>query len=58
MAISKISVMQMTASEKKVRITEIQIEFDTCQARNEFFYRTQEAQKLRDEMEILLRSLA
>lgn len=57
MATTKISVMQMTATEKQIRITEIECEFDNAQARNEFFYRTARAQALRDELEILIRSL-
>lgn len=57
MTTTKISVMQMTTTEKQIRITEIECEFDIAQSRNEFFYRTQKAQKLRDELELLIRSL-
>lgn len=57
MATTKISVMQMTRTEKQIRITEIECEFDSAQARNEFFYRTPDAQALRDEWETLIRSL-
>lgn len=57
MTTTKISVMQMTTTEKHIRITEIECEFDNAQAINEFFYRTQKAQKLRDELELLIRSL-
>ncbi len=58
MAVTKVSVMHMTVEQKKLRITEIECEFDVGQEYNEFFYRTARAQKLRDEYEILIRSLA
>ena len=57
MTTTKISVMQMTKTEKQIRITEIECEFDNAQASNEFFYRTQKAQALRDELELLIGSL-
>lgn len=57
MTTTKISVMQMTTAQKHIRITEIECEFDNAQSLNEFFYRTARAQALRDELELLIRSL-
>jgi len=57
MSYSKIEIMQLTVAEKHIRITEIECEFDNAQAKNEFFYRTSKAQALRDELEMLIRSM-
>lgn len=57
MSYSIIEIMQLTVAQKNIRITEIECEFDNAQAKNEFFYRTAQAQALRDELEMLIRSM-